>query len=361
MLLNNWEIVTFDQVKNSPLGKAKFLADFTQLPGQCRPPLLHANLLPPSTLQDFLLLGVDKFQAQFFLIYEKSADHYLRPPWASIGISSAPLDPTCGLFHFFEMNFLENAQLAQEAALTLLAFAQTQLQAQGKKKIIGPLTYHTWFSYRYLLAAGGTQSYYQWEPANPPEYPQLFLENGFTIQQKYHTRANGKVANFLAATKIHYQTACAKGYRFCPIGENLTALYRLSMEGMANNYLFSPISFEQFSALYVPLIKKYNSSSSYFALDTQGQEVGLFLIFPDHQAIVLKTVTVNPAHRGQGLSNALLYLGIHGLVMQYGEKYFTEVISALMIDQAQSESYSKYGPLLWERQYGLLGKELPSG
>jgi ribosomal protein S18 acetylase RimI-like enzyme len=129
-------------------------------------------------------------------------------------------------------------------------------------------------------------------------------------------------------------------------------LYRISMQGFRDNYLFEPIPFEAFRQLYVPIAKKLDFSLSRFAIDPQGQEMGFFFCYMEGDSLVFKSVTIDPAYRGRGVSNALTHLSSTDALKRGATGY----ISALMRAGAQSESYLKKGGFLWQHKYALFEK-----
>lgn len=304
---------------------------------------------PESFIKDFAFprsfIEIDYPAArEFFVLY---CD---KKPLGRLMANISQTDSQLGFIGLFEidLNHKDQAQLLLNAATNFL-------KESGATKLIGPVAYNTWFPYRFKIKTGDISRHYPWEPHNPLDYPELFKDFGMTILQKYFTVATNNLNALVERTKSDYCKAVKLGYTFRSISQNdIPLIYKLSMEGFASNFMFEPITLDLFTKLYIPATQKADLSLSQILIAPDGREVGFFLTLLDGNQIVLKSATVTSEFRGLGLSNAMLYLSVHQALQQGCQSY----ISALMIENAQSASYSKHGDFLWEHQYALFQKDL---
>jgi GNAT superfamily N-acetyltransferase len=275
-----------------------------------------------------------------------------------IGASLSQTDPKRGYIGFFEASDFH-------AAKFLIDTATAWLKDHGVSKIYGPINFTTWFSYRFQMAPEIGQAVstddlkipqFHFEPAHPPEYPIWFQEYGFRVAETYHSDGLEGIYGIIDDTRKDYERSISSGYSFRTwnaqtlMEKEVPILYQLSVFGFKNNFLFESIPFELFRDLYVPLLdSKVDLKLSYFALDSNGKEVGFFFNFIDQQYFIMKTVAVLPEFRGRGLSNAMLHLA----ASEASRRGIDRVMAALVRDGNQSESYSRKQKLLWKKKYAL--------
>ena len=121
------------------------------------------------------------------------------------------LIPSCGAVGFFEVD-LSDAAYAETAKM-LLASASQWLHMRGVTQFIGPLDLNTWFPYRFRTDFEDKR-FFTWEPVNPPEYPRLFVENGFRMAQEYHSVGTSGLAAYAEKTEQDLRKALEGGFNF---------------------------------------------------------------------------------------------------------------------------------------------------
>lgn len=266
--------------------------------------------------------------------------------------------PDVGYFGLFEAALDDHFA---EAADLLLSAARGWLREKGVGRVIGPVTYNTWFPYRFRLADGDERRF-EWEPVNPPEYVRAVEEAGFELLERYASTAFGGLGDVADQLEFTYQEARAAGYTFLPItrggiAASVRELHRLGHVAFADNLLFEPIPEALFADAYIGIADKGRPVLAWFVVDSGSEAVGFLYAFIDHwhgaggaeTCLVLKSVGVVPAARGRGLSNALVHLAItEGL--RRGVDY---AVSALVRAGIHSESYARRGRFLWQHEYGL--------
>lgn len=274
-------------------------------------------------------------------------------PVGRVGASLMPSYPGTGAIGFFEV-----VGARADVAKALLEAAEAWLKGKGVQQAVGPMNLNTWFPYR--LRTDSHSESFGWEPNNPREYPQFFEAAGYSVCEHYHTVGSAGLGAYAEKTKGAYEAALAEGFTFRPfdgpnfLDREIPPLFELSMAGFKDNFLFEPITVQQFRELYVPIVKKMDFSCAFFALSPEGKEAGFFFAFPDTSYLVFKSATVLDSYRGKGLSTAMTYLAAREGVARGLENF----ISALVRTGNRSESYAKKAAALWDHHYALYQKSL---
>jgi GNAT superfamily N-acetyltransferase len=177
----------------------------------------------------------------------------------------------------------------------------------------------------------------------------------------YQSRCSDKNEKVAQATEKNYKKAIDQHFTFHPFeGEefllkNLEALFTLSLKGFSQNYLYEPISFPEFQALYVPLFKKFDFSTGHLVKNNKGEPVAFCFSFRDGQNLIVKSIVVDPAYQGRGLSNALLHVCSKTAV----EQGLIDFIGALFKQVSISgNNLSVKSEVLWEHEYHLFSKKI---
>jgi ribosomal protein S18 acetylase RimI-like enzyme len=341
-----------------------FLRSFCAAPRELRSPEL-ARLAPP-----------DAHWAQFLAAADKKAASWIAAKndrcVGRIGASISPTREGVGYVGFFENDLRESDN--QETAKGLINAAFSWLRAHGARHAYGPIDRSTWYSYRYATETlEGADHYceepFLWEPLDLPAYLMAFRSAGFTDVEKYQTLAFRSVEglwSIQAAVETgmpSYDLARSHGVSFRPFArvEDFVdePFYELASEGFRGNFLFEPISLEQFRRLYVPLLGRLDYENlSYFATDNIGRPVGFIIAYCDRGYLVVKTLAVSPDQRNKRTGNALLHAAIRGA----RDRGLEHLISALVrrdnagIHAIETRLSAK--PTSWRRLYTLMEHSL---
>lgn len=222
-------------------------------------------------------------------------------------------DRPCAYFGFFEcINDIN-------AAETLLSCAETIAKKEGRNAITGPVDCSFWIRYR--LKTDNFGSPYTDEPYNLDYYEKLLTDCGFISCGEYISNRYGRIPEEYSGGKFSRRLPefIQKGYELrspdtSTFDRSLREIYRLIMELYSDFQTFSPITEEEFTALYSPLKKIVDYSMvkvAYF----HGEAVGFFVSVPDFGNAVRGSIT--PAKLMKILKTKkkcrqyiLLYLGI---------------------------------------------------
>jgi GNAT superfamily N-acetyltransferase len=328
---------------------------FARLPEQIRRDPYRVGLLPVELWLQFLHMPMP-FEREFW-VAEGSGT-----PVGRIGTNVSLSYPGTGYFGFFEVDVAHDH--AESIARDLLEEAHKWMKQHGIRKIYGPICFNTWFPYRFRMDEQNEafdDEKFTWEPVNPPQYVQYLVQNGFRVEEIYHSKAWAELDKVRHGTMSGYEKALAGGITFRGfdaehlIEKEVPVLYELSMANFAENFLFEPIDLEAFRQLYVPIARKIDLSYCFFALEPQDQRpIGFVFAFEDRGYLAIKTIALNKAFRGRGISNGMM----HFLMNRALEGGIRHAIGAMAKGGAQSESYGRKTPLLWRHEYALFSKEV---
>lgn len=224
----------------------------------------------------------------------------------------------------------------------------------GASKIYGPINFSTWLPYR-LMSSNDGGPLFSFEPDRPIEYCQLLKSAGFMTNQVFSSKGLGEITTTINSYQDDYEKSVNAGFKYEFFPRNLGIsdvrdLHRLSLSIFSGNYLATPIDFEIFSSLYAAQANKDDYSFSVFILSKSGERIGFFINFLEHDYSVAKTIGVDKIFRGQGLSNGAMYLSLK----KAHEAGIKQMVTAMVKEGAQSESYGKLTRPLWTHLYEIL-------
>lgn len=256
------------------------------------------------------------------------------------------------------------AALDAEAGAQLLAHACEQLAERGCTQAVGPMDGDTWHSYR-LVSERGSEPPFFLEPWHPEGWPEHFEAAGFGPLAHYFSALNADLQQdprLAALTQIvEDQGIRIRALDPARFERELQAIYEVSLASFKRNFLYTPISLEQFIDLYQP-VRPYVQPELVMIAQRQGQPVGYQFSIPDLlqvqrgqnvNTMIVKTVAVHPEFGGSGLGS-LLVAKAHQVAKTFG---FARAIHALMVEDNLSRKISAHyaEPM---RRYTLFAKEL---
>jgi GNAT superfamily N-acetyltransferase len=224
----------------------------------------------------------------------------------------------------------------------------------------------TWRRYR-LLTERGPQPTFFLEPDNPDDWPNHYLSSGFTVLAQYCSALNAEIGQTDPRAAEVAGSLSAGGVTIRPLNpdgflDELQRIYLLSVASFRNNFLYSPISEEEFLSLYQVLEPVLVPDLVLFA-EVGGQPIGFIFALPDLNeaqreqrvdTIIIKTIAVHPEFSGQGLGS-LLSARCQEVACRLG---YRRAIHALMHESNQSRRISAHYNVRTIRRYALFAREL---
>ena len=251
-----------------------------------------------------------------------------------------------------------------DAAAAVLSDAQTRLRAAGCTIAIGPMNGNTWRSYRFVTEAGDQPPFFL-EPANPPEWPNQFLQAGFSPLASYFSAINNdlsrhdarmpEVAERMAAAGVTIRSADSD------LRRELPAIYAVSRISFKNNFLYTELPESAFAAMYEPVLPHARPQLVLLA-EQRSDCVGYLFAIPDFaqatrgatvDTFIIKTVAILPHTELHGLGGLLV-----ARAQEIGQELgFRRCIHALMFENNVSLNISRHYASVM-RKYTLYSKEL---
>ena len=271
----------------------------------------------------------------------------------------------------------------EEAVGAVLREAVAWLREQGAQVVVGPMNGDTWHEYRFNLGPFEAPPFLK-EPYNREYYPRLWEQSGFELLMGYHTRrVEGREAleELRSYHRPRWEEVKAAGYKVeamvhRPMQEVLERVYRMSREVFTDAFLYRPIDEASFVKLYEGAEVLLEEKLSFLLIGPKGEDAGFAFVFPDYARAVaamrgkknllaklrfwlnrerqtanIKTVGVMPAHRGKGLSSAMAYLYLDGIIESGFEAANMCLISdgniSARADTGVGEVLRRYGLYRW--------------
>jgi GNAT superfamily N-acetyltransferase len=193
-----------------------------------------------------------------------------------------------------------------EATTTLLDAAVAWLRAEGAATIVGPMDGDTWHRYRFNVGPWDDPPFLM-EPQQPPYYGRLWEAHGFQPLEGYYSKRVDDAAAVAAQLepvrrRVENQGYMLRAFRPDRYEDELRLLYELSLEIFADNYLYSPIEWEEFRKLYDPVRRLIVPELLWFAYAPDGTPAGFLFATIDWQEAAAR------ASRRSGLAAALRFL-----------------------------------------------------
>lgn len=239
----------------------------------------------------------------------------------------------------------------------------------GARYLIGPVNGNTWSPYR-LVTQGFDKPAFALETYTDKAYPGHFQASGFFAIAEYASSILPCQEDFCSRSESLAEELADKGIKVrnfdrSKVTEELDALYKVSIEAFAENFLYSPITKDEFQALYMPLIDIVDEELILIA-EKEGKAVGYLFAIANrllspannvfNDSLVLKTLARIPGPREE-LGGIGLYLTslCHRRAKAKG---FKRMIHALYKNDNRSACFSNKPEVKVFRKYNLFAKEL---
>ncbi|MBV9759372.1 MAG: GNAT family N-acetyltransferase [Acidobacteriaceae bacterium] len=240
----------------------------------------------------------------------------------------------------------------------LLDRACQWLADRGCAAAVGPMDGSTWKKYRFITERG-EQPLFFLEPSNPPAYPTYFQAAGFKVLASYTSAITSGLELQDARVERVEKRLLREGFRIRALDlgrfeQELHVLYEVSVAAFASNFLYKPISEEEFSALYQP-IRNYIRPELVLFAERDGETAAFLFAIPDpgSRNFIIKTLAAHPRFAGRGLGTVLIQ---HANRAAWAAGY-KGAIHALMHEENQSTRISARQAQVF-RRYSLFARRL---
>jgi len=213
-------------------------------------------------------------------------------------------------------------------------------------EIIGPIDGSTWYNYRLVSYTDGSPSF-PMEPSNPLWHNDVYTDLGFVPIKKYFSQ-RGPIKDIKPYKKS--EMVNIRGFKSGDVHAMLQTMYEISKASFTNNFLFHPISYAEFEALYLP---RFNMIDHDFILvaEMDHKAVGFLLAFVANEILIVKTVAVMPEYRFAGIGGMI----INAALVKAEKLGIKTSIAALMAeDNTSRKAATRYGGKIF-REYTLYG------
>ena len=252
-------------------------------------------------------------------------------------------------------------RLAGEAVLRR---ACELLEAVGCATAVGPMDGTTWRRYRFIIERGYEPAFFL-EPDHPGDWPEHWSSAGFSRLATYTSAVTHQLdVDHTYISGVHARLSSAgisiREFDSAQADAELRRIYRLATLSFSRNFLYTPISEDDFledSRALLPILRP----ELVLLAERAGVPVGFLFAVPDildsRDTVIIKTTAVDPRASGQGVAGALVAL-VHRRAGQLG---YRRAIHALMHETNVSRRISdRYARTF--RRYALLSKVLrPQG
>lgn len=196
-----------------------------------------------------------------------------------------------------------------DAARALLEAALQHLRERGCTLAIGPMDGNTWRRHRFVIEDSGEPPFFL-EPQNPPEYPAYFTAAGFRPLATYSSSAlplAGAAPDLTRAMqRLGQRGITIRDLDAAHFRRELDAIYDVCLASFSENFLYTPISREEFVGSYAKVEPLVDPALVRIA-ELHGEVIGFLFALPDEgKRVVLKTLAVDPHHRFGGLGSVLV-------------------------------------------------------
>jgi hypothetical protein len=229
-------------------------------------------------------------------------------------------------------------------AKALFEEAFKDAKSLGAGYILGPMNGSTWDEYRFR--SNFEKPPFLLEPTHLEYYNQLFLKAGFEPVAKYFSSLNKAISHSRPEVLHKEQSFRESGITFRNINmahyeRELDKLYPFLSKAFSTNFLYTPISKENFNAKYLAATKLIDPDFIILAEDQQENLKGFIFAYQDHfcqqeKRIVVKTLARDNDKSLSGLGNVLGDL----IFRKAAEKGFQSSIHAFMIENGTSTGLS---------------------
>ena len=243
-----------------------------------------------------------------------------------------------------------------ENNLQAVKFLFDEIKNYARKKgytyLIGPLNGSTWKKYRVTLPSNNPP--FLLDNYNKPYYAEMFEKCGFETIANYTSTICRNLDREYPRLKKFENIFKQKGVKirlFDPqnFDRDIRKIYEVSVKSFVNNFLYTPIIYEDFYKMYEPVKGFLNPEWILIAENETGEAIAFLFGFDNlynksQKSLILKTLAQVPIYKYKGIGSYLIEF-LHYKANLNG---YDNVIHALMHENNVSanilagELYHKY-------------------
>jgi ribosomal protein S18 acetylase RimI-like enzyme len=202
------------------------------------------------------------------------------------------------------------------SAVSLLDESATRLRSLGYRIVVGPMNGNTWRTYRFVVESEDRGPFLM-EPRNPSAYPAWWKTAGFEELAGYSSSlipldGRSTVPDSLAS-RLKSSGVTVRDLDIEQFEAELEAIHDITLAGFSNNFLYTPLSKDAFMASYRKIKDRVVPGLVRIA-ERGGKPCGYVFAIADLEAtargeapaLIIKTLTVDPAARCAGLGSLLV-------------------------------------------------------
>lgn len=244
----------------------------------------------------------------------------------------------------------------------LLALAAAWLSERGCRRMQGPLCRHTWYAFRAVTHGFDARPPLQGEPWNDPQLAPRLMDAGFEEVAWYVSTWTVDASRAqIGRSAAKRERLADRGYRVRSFEPRrgpaeLAFVHAVTLEAFAApfNYLFHPISLEEFAVALGPGLGAIEPRLVLLCEDDDGRPAGYVYGTREGDSVSIKTLAVSREHAGVGIGGALVAM-LHEAALALG---YERVIHALMRVGGPSTHISDTGDQEIFRRYSVLERPL---
>lgn len=244
-----------------------------------------------------------------------------------------------------------------ETFTLLMNSVVNHFKENGISQLLGPMDGSTWNEYRFI--SSHVDQTFLLEMNHPGYYLEFFRKYGFVKLAQYYSQKSDHLVHHWEKSKHQFDEFEKSGVTFHHFDkenafEEFLKLGTFCNKAFQNNFLFSPISKEDFATKMLTSLPIINPRYTIFAKEGDVV-VGFIFCYQDNldtknKTIVVKTVARSPENKYKGLGSVLSSL----IMINAIEDGFTHSIHALILDSNISKHLSDKFEATYLRTYELL-------
>lgn len=227
--------------------------------------------------------------------------------------------------------------------------------------LIGPMNATSWHSYRVAEASDEAPVFL--DVISKAYYANLFRHNGWQAVAKYLTTSTTNLNIDEQKLEKHFNFFTSKNIQIRPFNINnfqqdLKIIYDISIDSFKGNFLYSEISYEEFSVLYNGIDMIINPEYFLIAEDQNKEPLGFVFCYDnfyeqDIKALVIKSLGRVHRSKARGIGHHLVDM-VYKKAKQAG---YQKIYHTLMHEDNVSRNINADRHKVY-RRYSLFGKAI---